>query len=79
MEIKTTDLLVKTGNPKVLDRTLNMIGAAVVGAPDYRKVDDCYIVRCFGNADFIKFAINNQGYGEVVGEYNPLEAAKGSE
>ena len=25
-------------------------------------------VRCFGTADFVRFAIESQGYGAVVGE-----------
>lgn len=69
------DILVKTGNPDFLDRTVQHFGAAVVGGgmPDgYVKIDGAYVVRCFGNPDFIKFAITNQGYGEVVGEFDGL-------
>lgn len=65
----TRDLLVETDNPAILDRTVNSFGAAVVGGGmpgGYRKVGGAYIVRCFSNADFIRFAIENQGYGKVI-------------
>jgi hypothetical protein len=68
-----TDILVKTASPELLDRTVQQLGpAAVVGAPDYVKVDGCYVVRVFGDPGFIKFAITSQGYGEVVRELDGL-------
>jgi hypothetical protein len=66
-EAKATDILVRTANPSMLDTT-----AVVVGAPDYVQVDGCYVVRVFGDPGFIKFAISNQGYGEVVRELDEL-------
>ena len=70
---KATDILVRTANPEMLDQTVQQLGpAVVVGAPDYVKVDDCYVVRVFGDPGFIKFAITNQGYGEVVRELEEL-------
>jgi hypothetical protein len=69
----TTDILVRTGDPARLDATVQQLGpAAVVGAPDYVMVEGCYVVRVFGDAGFIKFAIANQGYGEVVRELDEL-------
>jgi hypothetical protein len=66
---RATDILVRTEDPAMLDQTVQQLGrAAVVGAPDYTKVDGCYVVRVFGDPGFIKFAITNQGYGEVVRE-----------
>lgn len=68
-----TDILVKTGSPELLDQTVQQLGrASVVGAPDYTVVDGCYVVRVFGDPGFIKFAIANQGYGEVVRELDEL-------
>ena len=68
-----TDILVKTASPELLDQTVQQLGpAAVVGAPDYVKVDGCYVVRVFGDVGFIKFAIATQGYGEVVRELDEL-------
>ena len=58
------DLRVRTGNPAALDKTMQQLGAACV---DGSWDGDTVLVRCFGNADFIDFAIANQGYGEVVG------------
>jgi hypothetical protein len=65
------DILVDTNNPEVLDRTVQAIGAAVVGGGmpgGYETKDGHYIVRCLGDPGFIKFAIDSQGYGKVVGE-----------
>lgn len=65
-----TDLIVKTGNPEALDRILQTFGAVVVQSdidkPTYMQKNGGYVVRCFGSPDFIKFAIKNQGYGEVL-------------
>lgn len=69
------DILVKAGNPEALDRTVQHFGAAVVGGGmpgGYVKVDGAYVVRCFGDIGFLKFAITNQGYGEVVKEFEGL-------
>lgn len=70
------DILVKTVNPQVLDQALQAFGAAVIGGGGmpggYIKVNGAYVVRCFSDPDYIKFAITNQGYGEVVHEYNGL-------
>jgi hypothetical protein len=68
-----TDILVRAGDPALLDSTVQQLGrAAVVGAPDYITVDGCYVVRVFGDPGFIKFAIASQGYGEVVRELDEL-------
>jgi hypothetical protein len=69
------DLLVETNNPDYLDKSVNRFGAAVVGGGmpgGYVKVDGAYVVRCFGNVGFIKFAIENQGYGKVIREFEGL-------
>jgi hypothetical protein len=71
---QATDILVRTGNPAILDETVQQLGAAVVvGGPDrFVQVDGCYVVRVYGDPGFIKFAITNQGYGEVVRELEEL-------
>lgn len=67
---KAIDIIVKTANPAALDQILQTFGAVVVQSdinkPTYMQKDGGYVVRCFGNVDFIKFAITNQGYGEVI-------------
>lgn len=68
---QVTELLVETANPEALDATVQHFGAAVVGGGvpgGYVKEGDAYVVRCFGDAGFLRFAITNQGYGKVVGE-----------
>ncbi|MGW1796891.1 hypothetical protein ACWCQN_12985 [Streptomyces sp. NPDC001984] len=61
-----TDLIVETGNPELLDATVQQLGPAVV-------VDGTYDgktcrVRVFGDPGYIKFALTQQGYGKVIGE-----------
>ena len=72
-----TDILVRAEgrNPKALDITLRNLpgaGACLIGGPDetYFTVLEngvnCFVVRCLGNAGFAKFAMENQGYAEVI-------------
>ena len=67
---QATDLIVETNSPEALDVILQTFGAVVVQSdinkPTYMQKDGGYVVRCFGNPDFIKFAITNQGYGKVL-------------
>lgn len=61
-----TDIRVETPNPKALDdvmRQLPMVHARVV--EDSWDGAVC-TVRVLDNADFVRFAITNQGYGKVV-------------
>jgi len=64
------ELLVKTGNPEALGRAIESLGGFVEQNPDgsYPK-KTVYSVRTIsGNIEFLKFAIKNQGYAEIVGE-----------
>jgi len=61
-----TDLIVKTRNPELLDTTVQQLGPAVVVDGSFDG-ETCR-VRVFGPAGFIRFAITNQGYGEIVPE-----------
>lgn len=63
--------------PEGLDRTLNMMGAALIQlnssqtmAPEYLTENGCYVMRVFGNPDFLKFACEHQGYCKIVGPRN---------
>lgn len=70
---KATDFLVKCGNPVGFNRTIMQMGAALIedGAPDhYKMIDECYVMRVFGDPGYVVFAIKTQGYGTVV---KPLE------
>lgn len=60
------DLIVRTTNPDLLDATVQQLGAAAVVAESFDG-DTCR-VRVFGDPGFIKYAITNQGYGELVGQ-----------
>lgn len=63
------DFLVKSRNPKLLDETLQQMGAVLIGGPNYLLYGDCYVVRAFGGrSGFVRFAVQQQGYAEVVGD-----------
>lgn len=64
--VEAIDLIVRTANPEVLDRTVQQLGAAVVVEGSFNG-DTCR-VRVFGPPGYLKFAITQQGYGEIVGE-----------
>ena len=78
---KFTDFLVTSHivggklNPEALDQTLNQMGAALIKIPgaSYSQENGCYIMRVFGDPDFIKFACQNQGYCMIVGPREHLE------
>lgn len=67
-----TDLLVDTANPEALDRIVQQFGAAVVGGPNYIRHEGHYVVRVFGNAGFVKFMLEQQGYAKVIRELDEL-------
>lgn len=60
-----TDITVRTRNPQYLDQTIQQLPGAAVVIEDSWDGDTC-LVRVFGDPGFLKFAITNQGYGEVV-------------
>jgi hypothetical protein len=65
-----TDLLVKVSNPQILDQTVQYFGAVVLQdiSGNYIVIKNgCYVVRCYSNnRDFVKFAITQQGYGDIL-------------
>lgn len=69
-----TDFLIEANaNPVGLDQTLNQMGAALIGAPDYIMKDGCYVMRVFGsNPGYVKFACENQGYCKIVRQLEEL-------
>lgn len=73
---KPKDFLIECGNPEAFDKTIQQLGAAtLVGGgteQGYVKKDGCYVMRVFANSSFLKFAIENQGYGKVIRELNEL-------
>jgi len=78
MQQKARDIIIQTGNPEWLDGTLQELPgvcAVVVGGGmpgEYVKKDSGYLVRCFGNYVFLKFAIEHQGYGKIIKEFDGL-------
>lgn len=73
---QATDFLIECGNPEAFDNTIQQLGAAALidgGVKGkYIKKDGYYIMRVFGDAGFLKFAIENQGYGKVIKELDEL-------
>lgn len=63
-----TDILVATKNPTALDAIVRQFHAAVVEETPgvYLQAEGGYVVRCFGDAEFLEFMIANQGYGTVL-------------
>lgn len=69
MNKEMTDFLVDCENPKAFDRTINSFGAVLMTngiENNYIKQEGYYVMRVFGDAGFIKFAIENQGYGKII-------------
>lgn len=75
-EKKATDFLIECHNPEAFDRTINSMSTAALvengGKGQYLQKDGYYVMRVFGDAGFLKFAIENQGYGKVVKELPEL-------
>jgi hypothetical protein len=67
---KATDYLVQCGNPESFDKTIQQLGSAVLidggTKGNYIQKDGYYVMRVFGEPDFLKFAIEAQGYGKIV-------------
>ncbi len=66
----TLELIVEAEDPALLDRTVQGLGAAVVGQDDdgrYTPKDGGWSVRCYkGCGGYVAYAINKQGYGKVL-------------
>ena len=64
------DLIVKVSNPEAFDETIRqlpMCEAAMARNSDgLVKIGEGYLVRCIRGLGFLKFAITNQGYGEIL-------------
>lgn len=61
-------LVVQTQNPKALDEILKHFNSTLEQNADgsYVLEDGAYIARCFGDAGFVQFALENQGYAKVI-------------
>lgn len=69
------DLLVEAGDPAILDADVQALPgcvALVLGAPDYVRHEGSWVVRCFAGAAALKFMLEHQGYGKVVGQLEEL-------
>lgn len=65
------DFLIECGNPAAFDKTIQSLGTAVLcdggEKGKYKKYENgYYTMRVYGNPGFIKFAIQNQGYGKII-------------
>ena len=70
MKNTVTDFLIECGNPKAFDETIQQLGSAVLinggNKDNYTKKEGYYVMRVFHNPGFLKFAIENQGYGKII-------------
>jgi hypothetical protein len=67
-ERQAADLLVRTINPEHLARTLAQLPMSSTTVLVETWDGDSVTVRCFnGCAGFVRFAIDRQGYGTVLG------------
>lgn len=65
------EFLVSVGNPEALENTFKQLGwadASLVKHPSgfYKMVQDYYVVRVLGDANFFVFACENQGYCKII-------------
>jgi hypothetical protein len=62
-----TDVRVRTTNHEWLDQTVQQLpGIAAVVVDGSWDGDTCIVRVLAGDPGFLKFAITNQGYGEVI-------------
>ena len=69
------DILIEAADPAVLDADVQALPgcvAVVLGAPDYRRHEGAWVVRCFAGAPALKFMLEHQGYGKVVRDLDQL-------
>lgn len=72
---KATDFLVETNSPEYLDSTIQAWSAVLVGGGmpgGFVKKGKYYVMRVFGNPDFVKFAVDEQGYCKIIEELPDL-------
>lgn len=76
MSKEAIDFLVECLDPKAFDQTIQKLGTAALvnggNENNYAKKDGYYVMRVFGDAGFLKFAIENQGYGKVIKQLEEL-------
>lgn len=61
-----TDIQVRTANPEMLDQTIQQLPACAAVVVDGSYNGDTCTVRVFGGEGFLRYALTNQGYGEIV-------------
>lgn len=65
-----TDLIVRTGNAQLLEETLRQLpgcGERVnVVEGSWNEHSRTCVIRIFGDPEFVKFAMTQQGYGEIL-------------
>ena len=68
-------LLVQTTNPEMLDDILQHFRSALEQDSDgsYVMEGDWYVARVFGDVDFVRFALETQGYAKV-GQMRDLQS-----
>jgi hypothetical protein len=62
------DFTVRTGSAQALDATVRALPGCAAAVVEGSFDGSACVVRVFGNASFFRFAMKNQGYGEILAE-----------
>ncbi|MCX6216523.1 hypothetical protein [Spirosoma sp.] len=71
MTNSVTNLLIDCPNPDAFNKTVQALGAAALvenGNLGYLMLNGYYVLQVYNNVGWIRFAIEQQGYGKVIGE-----------
>ena len=72
MSEQFTDYLIECGSPVLLDAIIQKLGTAMLmqdSDNSYPKNSDGhYTMRVIGDPGYIKFALEQQGYGKIIRE-----------
>jgi hypothetical protein len=60
------DIRVRTANPDALDQTIQQLPACAAVVVEGSHNGDTCTVRVFGGEGFLRYALTNQGYGEII-------------
>jgi hypothetical protein len=64
--LRISTLKVRTGNPTLLDETIQQLPGCAAVVIDGSFDGDTCLIAVFSGESFLRFALQNQGYGEVV-------------
>ncbi|MBU1822844.1 MAG: hypothetical protein KKG00_15220 [Bacteroidetes bacterium] len=65
------DFLIRCQNPDAFDEALRSLSAALLvdWSGRYMQQDGCYVMRAYGDPDYLQTELRQKRQCEVVGEY----------